>query len=996
MRDRRIADDTVLPVEREGETRRSFLRLAGFGVASATLAGCSRGPLELVVPRPELDAAGTAGRAYWIATTCGGCEARCGVLARCRDGRPIKLEGNPDHAVSRGGLCAVGQASLLDLYDGQRRNGPALAGEAVSWPDLDRSVRERIDASPGRVRLLTRTITSPSTRAWIDRFVERTNGRHVEWDPRSASALLDAHEACFGRRAVPRMRFEAAKVIVSFDADFLGTWLSPVEFAKGYAAGRRPDDETPTMSRHVQIESRLSLTGCSADERLTVGPWEMRAAVARLCASLPSRSSGEVDVAALAERAPHGEALDALAEELWAARGACLVVSGSDDPGTQVLVAYANELLGSYGKTLDLDAPSLARRGSDAALTRLIEEMQGGGVDVLVVDGLDPVYELPEGSGFAEALQKVGLVVSTSALADQTTAAAHALAPSAHELASWNDAEPVAGRLSLSQPTVPPLRSARTLRATLAAWLGESGDDVTLLREHWRREVFPRVSGARDFSTFFDGVLHDGFVATRAARPPAPARWNASRASDVLATSSGPAAPPDGTLALVLYSKVALPEGRNAHNPWLHEVPDPLTTVTWDNYVCIAPETAAARGLADGDLVAVAADEGGTAIPLPVRLLPGVHPAVAAVALGYGVLGTDRFSRIGPSWLEGRLTLQEGETVGTRAADLLQLTASGLRSSGRAVRLADSGLTHDLAQTQDHHSLEVPHHLAPQRGEVRDVAQSTTLTVLQEDPSHAVHHHELTNDGLWPVDHQTDGPRWGLVVDLSACNGCSGCVVACQAENNVPAVGKDEVRRHREMTWLRVDRYLQGEGDSLRVVHQPMMCQHCANAPCETVCPVLATVHSEDGLNQQVYNRCVGTRYCANNCPYKTRRFNWFDYPRREELRNLALNPDVTVRSRGVMEKCSMCVQRIQEAKAEARREGREVADGEIQTACQQSCPAGAIVFGDLNDPESRAAKLHAGPRAYQALSELNVRPGVTYLAGVRNGPEPETGGRHG
>ncbi len=988
-------DDLVLPVEREGSSRRTFLKLAGFGVASATLAGCSRGVTRLVVPRLDASDSVTPGLAYWTATTCGGCEARCGVLARCRDGRPVKLEGNPEHAISRGGLCAVGQASLLDLYDGTRRDGALVRGKKASWNDADAVVRAALANS--RVRILTRTITSPSTRAGIERFTKQFGASHVEWDPRSASAILAAHDACFGARVLPRMHFDRAHVIASFDADFLGTWLSPVDFARDYAAGRRPDGDDATMSRHVHVESHLSLTGSAADERLAVAPSELRPTLALLRKHVADLAGAADAAGSEPTDAPYATRIEHLAQELWGARGKSLVVCGSDNAGTQALTVHINQLLGNYGKTLDLEQPSLVRRGDDKALLALIEEMRNGKVDVLIVDGLDLVYELPDDVGTTEALTKVGTVVSTSPLADETSAVAAVVAPTPHELESWNDAEAVRGHFSLSQPTVPPLRAARTLRHSLAAWMGDDTDDHDLVQAYWQTSVYPRTKAKGSFQSFFDRALHDGYVAV-----PSPertrARWRADGPAKMLAASAAPAAVADGSLALVVYSKVGVPEGRNAHNPWLQEMPDPLTTLVWDNYACVAPATAARMGVRPGDVVRIA--DGDAAVEVPVRTLPGIHPDTIAVARGYGVSGTDRFSSIGPSWLEGELTVQEGGTVGRRVSPLLTLDKNSLRTSGRAVTVTPTGDHEDLAGTQDHHRLEVPAHLAVRGGAVRDVALVTTFEKLQKDPDHAVHAHEAHDVSLWPTDHANDGPRWGMAIDLAACNGCSGCVVACQAENNVPSVGKDEVLRHREMTWLRMDRYFSGTGDDLRVHHQPMMCHHCANAPCETVCPVLATAHSSDGLNQQVYNRCVGTRYCANNCPYKVRRFNWFDYPRADELNNLALNPDVTVRSRGVMEKCSMCVQRIQEGKAEAARRGEDVADGAIQMACQQSCPSGAIVFGDLHDPESAVAKLAHGPRSYQVLAELNVDPGVTYLADVRNASEfangSGTGERHG
>jgi molybdopterin-containing oxidoreductase family iron-sulfur binding subunit len=962
--DRRI----VLPLEREGTSRRTFLRMAGYGVAAATLASCSKGASKFAVSRPTPAGGGVAGRATWIATTCGGCAAGCGVLAKCVDGRPVKLEGNPGHPVSSGGLCAVGQAQVLSLYDARVLDGPTMRGAKSSWDAVDGTIAEKLAAANGRVRVLTGAPIGPSTRAFLADFCAKFGATHVAYDALSASAILDAHRETHGVRALPRYRFERAKVIASFGADFVGTWISPVEFTAGWRAGRRPDASPPTMSRHWQLEARMSLTGTRADRRVRLAPWETGEALAELCDALgaPSR---------LASSAPR-PAICELAAELKAARGECLVVCGENDVALQKLVNLANELLDNYGATVDLAAPSFQRPGDDAALAAVVAEMTAGAVDVLVVHDANPAYDLPASAGFRAALAKVALVVSTSPRVDETSALAHVVCPAPHALESWDDAAPVAGCVSLTQPAIPPLRSSRTLRASLARWIGDRRDDVELLRSHWRANL--KASEA-SFESAFDRALHDGYIRVDVDRGATP-----SFRRDAVGAPPKSDAPKGGALALVLYPKVAMLAGAHAHNAWLHELPDPVTKTTWDNYACLAPETASRLGVATGDVVRVNV-AGAAPLELPALVQPGQHADVVAVALGYGRIGTDRFTKIGPQWLEAKPTVAAGGVVGRNAAPLLVLDARGLRGTGRVASVERTGRHEDLACTQDHHTLEVPKHLAPKRGAVRDAVRTTTLAQWTSDPATAVERPHAPAADLWPPDHVAKGAKWGMAIDLSACSGCSGCVVACQAENNVPAVGRDEVRRHREMQWMRIDRYYAGEGDDTSASHQPLMCQHCANAPCETVCPVLATVHSSEGLNQQVYNRCVGTRYCANNCPYKTRRFNWFDYPREDRLQNLALNPDVTVRSRGVMEKCSLCVQRIQAAKSEAKRRGAPVADGDVRTACQQSCPAGAIVFGDLNDPNSQVSRLVAQNRAYGVLAELNVKPSVTYLADVRN-----------
>lgn len=978
------AHELVLPLEGTDTSRRTFLKLAGFGVTAATLAACGRAPTKFVVPRLDETAHGP-GQSYWIATSCDGCTARCGVLARCRDGRPTKLEGNPDHLTSRGGLCAAGQAGLLELYDSRRFDGPQLAGESSDWDALDAAVRERLASAGDGLRILSGTVTSPSLRASFERLVERHGGRHVEWDPNGSSGLLAAHESCLGTRRPPRPRLDRAKVIASFDCDFLGPWLDPVGLPRDWAAGRTPDEGT--MSRHVQFESRLSVTGGKADRRVRVAPHELRPLLESLCAELAERAGVEAPIPVGTSRETDHPQLHSLAGELWDARGEGLVLCGSEDPGTQALALFANHLLGAFGTTLDTDRRLLTSRSDDAALLELIDELRAGKVEVLVLHDTNPVFDLPASLGLAELIASVPFVVGTAMSPDETTNLAHAVAPRPHALEAWDDAESVSGRLSLTQPTVPALKKARGLRTTLAAWLGETTDERRALTDWWRRRVHPRVGGGRPFQGWFDNALRRGHVDLGRDNETL-ATFDVAALKSLLEGGATLSAPESGRLAVVLHANAGLPSGRHAHNPWLQELPDPVTKLVWDNVAVLSEATAKRLGITAGDVVRVSAE--GVTVELPAWVQPGQHDDVVSLALGYGREGTDRFTRIGPRWLEERVMLRPGDTVGTRVEDLLIAADGALSRSGGEVQVEPTGESVVLACTQDHHRLEVPKHLAPANGEVRDVVRTTSLATLIADPAHAVasHHHEVP--GLWPEDHGHPAERWGLAIDLSACIGCSGCAVSCTAENNVPVVGKDEVARHREMTWMRIDRYFHGEGDDLRVAHQPMMCQHCAHAPCETVCPVLATAHSSDGLNQQVYNRCVGTRYCANNCPFKVRRFNWFDYPRDDDLRNLALNPDVTVRTRGVMEKCSMCVQRIQEARAEAVRRGAPVQDGEIQTACQQSCPTRAIHFGDLNDPESDVSQAKARARAYTPLGELNLDAGVTYLAEVVNSPDAQ------
>jgi molybdopterin-containing oxidoreductase family iron-sulfur binding subunit len=977
-------------------SRREFLRLAGFAFAGTALAGCQRAPVQYAIPYLAPPEEIVPGRSYHYASTCGGCSAGCGLLVKNRDGRPIKLEGNPEHPLSRGGLCAAGQASLLGLYDQERLQHPLQEGQQADWPQVDKAINVQLDAirkQKGAVRFLTGPLVSPTTRSLLRQFLETFgNARQVVHDPRSVSAILEAHARTNGARLLPHYHLEKAEVIVSFDADFLGTWISPVEFTSAYQAGRKLEGQTPHLSYHVQFESLLSLTGSKADRRVSLAPAEMGAAMSHLAMRVAKKAG-----ISFAEGNPEGppasgQFLDHLADFLWQNRQRSLILCGSQDVELQVLCNFLNHALENYGATVDLALPSYQREGDDRNLELLLQELREGKVAALFTYQSNPVHDLPSGATIAEDLKRVGLVVSLAPRLDETAQLARFVCPDHHYLEAWSDAEPVNGMVSLVQPAITPLGNTRSVLESLAVWTAKPRAAYDLLREHWEKEIFPRRTDKVAFQDFWDRTLHDGFAPVK-PRPIKLGNFDAKAVRPV--AQGGPL--PQGTYSLVLYSKVGMPDASHAYNPWLHELPDPISKVTWDNYACLSPATAASLGVGDGDVVRLeTADAEGKrgVLELPAFVQPGLHNQVVAVALGYGSLLSKRFANIGPPWLQAGPTVGPDGLVGKNAASLLALVNGSLRFTRQGIGLTKTGRTEPLASTQGYYRIEVPKHLALPGQERRPIIRETSLASLPlvaPPPERTT-----TAEDLWPDDHPLTGSHWGMVIDLNACTGCSACVIACQAENNIPVVGKDEVRRQREMHWLRIDRYYTERDEGVDVAHQPMLCQHCGNAPCEVVCPVLATVHSEEGLNQQVYNRCVGTRYCANNCPYKVRRFNWFDYAHDDRLQNLVLNPDVTVRSRGVMEKCTFCVQRIQEAKIEATRLGQPLRDGDFQTACQQSCPAQAIVFGNLNDPASRVARMAANRRSYQVLGELNVRPSVSYLTLVRNRPADEEGKKHG
>ena len=922
-----------------GGSRRGFLKAAGFAFAGAALTGCSRAPVEKAMPYLVQPEDMVAGRAQYYASTCGACAAGCGLLAKVKDGRPIKLEGNPDQSISRGATCAVGQASILGLYDSLRLKQPLAAGKPATWADVDKAIRARLHQNTA-VRYLSGTITSSTKQAAIDRFLAQfSNARHVMYDALSASAILDAHRQTHGVRVLPHYHLDKAEVIASFDADFLGTWISPVEFTRDYSSRRRP----PQASWHAQFESRMSLTGSKADRRVRTAPGEIHASLAELAKRIAAANGGG----------------DEVAEHLLRARGRSLVICGANDVHAQVLVNYINHLLGNYSATLDIDRPSRQRQGDDRALANLLDEINAGQVAALFIDGVNPVAELPDVPGF----ENVGLVVSFADSLDETAARAHYVCPDHHYLESWSDAEPIAGLISLTQPVIRPLGTTRAVVETLQAWAGQPAKAYDLLRQR--------------YPSHWDSAVESGFVARDAPHVAVKPFAMAPVESALAAVTSQRAA----GFTLALHPSVAMLEGRHAYNPWLLELPDPITKITWDNYASVSPAGAASLGVSDGDVVRITAN---AVIELPVVVQPGQHDHVIAVALGYGRKASERFAGLGPRWIDHRPTVNAQGRVGENAAPLLTLEKGSLRYHRDGIRITNTGRRIELAATQMHHTLAVPKELG---GEVRPIVQETTAAVLAK-PSGPEDALPEAREELWPDDHPYKGHRWGMAVDLNACTGCSACVIACQAENNTPVVGKDEVRRRREMHWIRIDRYYSGPPDNVEVAHQPMMCQQCDHAPCETVCPTLATVHSDEGLNQQVYNRCVGTRYCANNCPYKARRFNWFNYPREDRLANLVLNPDVTVRTRGIMEKCTFCVQRIQEAKIEAKRLGVPVKDGDIRVACEQACPASAITFGDLNDLNSHVAHLARDARQYRVLEDLNVGPAVRYLKIVRNRPD--------
>ncbi|MBI3909892.1 MAG: 4Fe-4S dicluster domain-containing protein [Armatimonadetes bacterium] len=963
--------------------RRSILKLLGLSLAAGALAGC-RKPVEKIIPYVTQPSELTPGVANWYATTCHGCSAACGALAKVMDGRPIRLEGNPDHLMSRGGLCATGQGAIISLYDAHRQKAPAAGGTEATWESVDREIAQRLAIARSRsgrdkVVVLTGTVTGPASQAVIRDFLATfPRAEHVVYDPVSYDALREAHRQVYGQPLIPGYRFDKAEVIISFGADFLGTWLSPVEFTKQYAAGRDPGPHPSSanqgagMSQHFQLESRLSLTGSNADYRYAIAPSEQAAYLAGLVvrvakglgqASPLARAMAAMDLPLGAEAE---KPLARTADALLKAPGRSLVVADSNDVTVQLLALALNDLLGNVGRTVDLGRPSLQKQGRAADVARLVEEMGRGEVAVLLIHGCNPAYTYPDAGAFLAALKKVPCSISFAISPDETTAATHYHCPAHHPMESWGDAEPQAGRFSLFQPTIRPLYRTRAFEDSLLKWSGRNVTFYDYLKQHWQAKIFPRQEKVTDFATFWDQMLQRGFLEVSLPAPTVSPLKPALMAAAVQ-HSGRPGGSRGAGLEAEVFESLALRDGSAANNPWLQEVPDPITKITWDNCAAIAPALAREKGIEEGQWLEIVVSGG--SLKIPAHIQPGQHPRTVSVALGYGR------TQAGPV----------GNGVGVNAYPLLSAPAASLRGgagwqTARAVEGINpvAGPAYAFARTQIHSSMEG-----------RPIVQETTYEAYRQGHARETHHEDEEHANLWQR-HEYPEYKWGMVIDLNKCTGCSACVTACDLENNVPVVGRNEVRRQREMHWLRIDRYFTGDADAPEVVHQPLPCQQCDNASCETVCPVLATVHDDQGLNVQVYNRCVGTRYCANNCAYKCRRFNFFNNISNDLTRNLALNPDVTVRSRGVMEKCSFCIQRIQAAKIQARREGRKVSDGEVQTACQQSCPADAIVFGNLVDRRSAVARQSVSPRSYRVLEELNRQPSVYYLAKIRNRDKKE------
>ncbi len=940
-----------------GSSRRDFLKTLGFSLtATALFAGCER-PLNKAIPYLVKPEEITPGQASYYASSYFDAGDYCSVVVKVRDGRPIKIEGNELSSVSMQGTSARVQASILNLYDGARYKGPRYQDKEIAWKDADQAIiktLKEISGQGGRIVLLSQTVISPSAKQIIEQFVNAFPGTGwIQYDAVSASGMLTANMKSFGVRAIPDYQIGKAKVLVSFGADFLGTWLSPVEYTRRYTQARRLDEGQRDMLRHYQFESALSLTGSNADVRFPIRPSEEGSIILSLYNQI-AKAKGAEQLNGVQSRID----ISALAEELLGNQGKSLVISASNDENIQLLVNGINQLLGNYGKTILWDAALQTKQGIDQEMRTLVSDILGGRVDALLVWGVNPVYDYPEGKELAAAISKMKLSVSFAERMDETAKACQYILPEPNYLESWNDLEPKSGFYSLAQPTVARLFDSRNAEESLLTWSGQQVSFADYIKNHWQRRFYTMQSEYADPVLFWNYTLQKG-VFEPGGMGMGSATWNASA---ITAAAGAIKASRPGT-EIVLYESIAIGNGKYANNPWLQELPDPVAKISWDNYASVPVSFAQEHGLENERVISV------NGVELPVFVQPGQAEGTIAVALGYGREHA------------GKVANEVGINMFRYVVDNNGQRQYYLENATIEVV---AGKTYLLALSQTHHSMEG-----------RAIIRETNLDKYLEKPDSGNEMHEefeKKHVTLYP-ERKFPGHHWGMAIDLNSCTGCGNCAISCQAENNIPVIGKEQVRNRRIMHWVRVDRYFSGNPANPDVSFQPVMCQHCDNAPCENVCPVAATPHSSEGLNQMAYNRCVGTKYCINNCPYRVRRFNWFkyvnndkfDYNANNDLGRMVLNPDVTVRSRGVVEKCTMCVQRIQEKKQQAKLEGRMIAEGEIKTACQQSCPGNAIVFGDLNDPESRISKLFKDKRNYHLLEELHTLPSVGYLTRVRN-----------
>jgi MoCo/4Fe-4S cofactor protein with predicted Tat translocation signal len=954
-------------------SRRSFLKLmaASLGLAGVGLSGCMRQPEEKIVPYVRQPENMIPGKPAFFATcmTLGGYAT--GLLVESHLGRPTKIEGNPEHPASLGAADVFAQASILSLYDPDRSQTVMKAGRISTWGEFLTAIAAQLPAvreHAGRgLAILTETVTSPTLADQLQGLLKSLpEARWYQYEPVNRDNVRGGAQQAFGEYVETIYHFDKADVVVTLDAEFLAGMPGNLRYAREFIDRRRvakqdASEGTPpyVMNRLYAVESAPGLTGAAADHRLPLRACDVEDLARALAGRLGVKTAGEKHVL------PHGvteEWLATLVSDLQAHKGKGLVIAGDGQPATVHALAHAiNRQLENIGQTVEYRIPVEATPVDQlASLQTLVDAMQHGQVQLLVMLGGNPVYNTPAEVEFAKACERVETRVHLSPYFDETSFAAHWHIPRSHDLESWGDARAFDGTATIQQPLIAPLYASKSAHDLVAVLAGHAEyTTLQIIQQFWK----PRL-GADGFEKHWNRAVHDGIVSESQAKLHTPEWKFADQVTQRELPPAHSAAAKRRLLEITFGPDPNVWDGRFANNGWLQELPKPITKLTWDNAACISPQTAQRLGVSNHDLVELKL--AGKTLKAPIWIVPGQPDDSISLALGYG---RTRSGRI-------------GQGVGVNANELRPARHEWFATG---VDLQATGKKYHLSVTQNHHSMEG-----------RDLIRITTLSDFKADPDFIdqPHRHPEQSPTLYPKYEESEN-AWGMVIDQTACIGCNACVVACQSENNVPIVGKEQINLGREMHWLRIDRYYRGGIDDPDTYFQPVMCVHCENAPCELVCPVAATVHSHEGLNQMVYNRCVGTRYCSNNCPYKVRRFNFLDYnsnfqydSEHAPVLKLLRNPEVTVRSRGVMEKCTYCIQRISEAKIEAQKENRPVRDGEVVTACQQSCPTKAITFGNIRDKKSAVAQLKESPLNYSLLGELNTLPRTTHLARVCN-PHP-------
>jgi MoCo/4Fe-4S cofactor protein with predicted Tat translocation signal len=988
--------------------RRDFLKFVGFSTLAATLVASCEMPVRKAIPyaiKPEDIVPGVPN--YYASTFADGGDY-CAVVIKTRDGRPIKIEGNEMSSVTKGGTSARVQASVLGLYDKTRLRYPVVSEKEETFANIDGMIKEGIGAKPGY--LVTSSIISPTTKEAIAQFIAKYPAiKHVTYDAYSYSGMLLANEACYGKRTLPTYHFDKAQTVVSLGADFLGTWVSPIEFSKGYSKKRKVSAKNPSISRHYQVEAIHTITGGAADHRATCKPSEMGAVAVALYEAVANGKQAT----GLSKNL--NELVNKAAADLNATKGAGLVVGSSNDVNIQTVINAINDKIGANGATINWTTTSNCKQGVDKDMVDMVAAMEAGTVGSVFFHNSNPVYDYYDNKKFVAALAKVPTSVSFADRMDETAQKCKFVVPDHHYLESWGDAEPKPNYFSLQQPGISPLFKTRAFPESLMVWAGSTQTYHDFWKEYWMKKT-----GSQEV---FDKALQEGIIEPAGEMPNGTAPF-AGNVNDAIAKIQ--AKQPHKGDELVVYQKIGIGHGGAwSNNPWLQEMPDPITRTVWDNYLCVSPArakklNAELTGFTEVEtkkLVVTVKAANGYSVKLPVIVVPGMHNDVVAIATGYG-----RDKKVGLAAASDEV---KGEG-GRNAFPFVVFNGLTMEHHSDVMEITATRDEYHVAVLQTHNSYEArpvvheytleefkkdPGGLAKERG--AEIAEFATVPWEEgkegkEEKMDSTKEEGYRENGTLYPNYQYEGLKWGMSIDLNSCTGCGACVVGCMAENNVSVVGKNHALLSHEMHWIRIDRYFSGmadDPDTIQTVFQPMLCQHCDNAPCENVCPVSATNHSSEGLNQMAYNRCIGTKYCANNCPYKVRHFNWMDWngadcfadnlyedgrrdDMNDDLTRMVLNPDVTVRSRGVMEKCTFCVQRLQEAKLIAKKENHPLKDGAARTACQQACPTDAIVFGNVKDQESEIFKLRRKDqqeRTFYVLEHIHTLPNINYLSKIRN-----------